>query len=150
MTYQPNANTALILARALHAPWNEGTRVIGRDLARKLDKKEGDEIMLGAAKFQIIGICFSRSTLENSSIIAPLAAVFDSRPRPLIRFGGQPLTLPGEITAFGILADPSLDAEGLKSLRKRLAAVQPGLEVSTTKPHKAERPAAPPPDDKAP
>jgi glycosyltransferase involved in cell wall biosynthesis len=34
MTYQPNENTALILARALHAPWNEGTRVIGRDLAR--------------------------------------------------------------------------------------------------------------------
>ncbi len=34
MTHQPNENTALILARALHAPWNEGTRVIGRDLAR--------------------------------------------------------------------------------------------------------------------
>src|SRR5215212_5550571 len=34
MTYQPNQNTALFLARALHAPWNEGTRVIGRDLAR--------------------------------------------------------------------------------------------------------------------
>jgi glycosyltransferase involved in cell wall biosynthesis len=34
MTRQPNEHTALILARALHAPWNEGTRVIGRDLAR--------------------------------------------------------------------------------------------------------------------
>src|SRR3954452_22118833 len=34
MIYQPNENTALLLARALHAPWNEGTRVIGRDLAR--------------------------------------------------------------------------------------------------------------------
>src|SRR5580765_5763750 len=34
MTHQPNQHAALILARALHAPWNEGTRVIGRDLAR--------------------------------------------------------------------------------------------------------------------
>jgi glycosyltransferase involved in cell wall biosynthesis len=34
MTYQNNEHTALFLARALHAPWNEGTRVIGRDLAR--------------------------------------------------------------------------------------------------------------------
>jgi len=34
MTYQLNQHAALILARALHAPWNEGTRVIGRDLAR--------------------------------------------------------------------------------------------------------------------
>jgi glycosyltransferase involved in cell wall biosynthesis len=34
MTYQPDESTALLLARALHAPWNEGTRVIGRDLAR--------------------------------------------------------------------------------------------------------------------
>jgi glycosyltransferase involved in cell wall biosynthesis len=34
VTYQPNENTALLLARALHTPWNEGTRVIGRDLAR--------------------------------------------------------------------------------------------------------------------
>jgi glycosyltransferase involved in cell wall biosynthesis len=34
VTYQPNEPTALLLARALHAPWNEGTRVIGRDLAR--------------------------------------------------------------------------------------------------------------------
>jgi glycosyltransferase involved in cell wall biosynthesis len=34
VTNQPNQNTALLLARALHAPWNEGTRVIGRDLAR--------------------------------------------------------------------------------------------------------------------
>ena len=33
MTHQPNQHTALFLARALHAPWNEGTRVIGRDLA---------------------------------------------------------------------------------------------------------------------
>ncbi|MEP7188558.1 MAG: glycosyltransferase family 4 protein, partial [Roseiflexaceae bacterium] len=34
MTYSNNEHTALLLARALHAPWNEGTRVIGRDLAR--------------------------------------------------------------------------------------------------------------------
>jgi len=34
VTHQPDEPTALILARALHAPWNEGTRVIGRDLAR--------------------------------------------------------------------------------------------------------------------
>jgi glycosyltransferase involved in cell wall biosynthesis len=34
VTNQPNQNTALVLARALHAPWNEGTRVIGRDRAR--------------------------------------------------------------------------------------------------------------------
>ena len=34
MIYQTNQTTALLLARALHAPWNEGTRVIGRDLAR--------------------------------------------------------------------------------------------------------------------
>jgi glycosyltransferase involved in cell wall biosynthesis len=34
MTYTNNEPTALLLARALHAPWNEGTRVIGRDLAR--------------------------------------------------------------------------------------------------------------------
>jgi glycosyltransferase involved in cell wall biosynthesis len=33
MTYSNNEKTALFLARALHAPWNEGTRVIGRDLA---------------------------------------------------------------------------------------------------------------------
>lgn len=34
MNHQPNETTALLLARAVHAPWNEGTRVIGRDLAR--------------------------------------------------------------------------------------------------------------------
>jgi glycosyltransferase involved in cell wall biosynthesis len=34
VTHQPNEPIALLLARALHAPWNEGTRVIGRDLAR--------------------------------------------------------------------------------------------------------------------
>ncbi|MEO7911917.1 MAG: glycosyltransferase family 4 protein [Roseiflexaceae bacterium] len=33
MTYSNNEHTALLLARALHAPWNEGTRVISRDLA---------------------------------------------------------------------------------------------------------------------
>lgn len=30
------AGTALILGRALHSPWNEGTRVIGRDIARAI------------------------------------------------------------------------------------------------------------------
>jgi glycosyltransferase involved in cell wall biosynthesis len=34
MIRERNVDTVLLLARALHAPWNEGTRVIGRDLAR--------------------------------------------------------------------------------------------------------------------
>jgi len=49
--------------------------IIGRDLARKLDKKEADDIQLGNAQFHIVGIYFSSSTLENSSVIAPLAAL---------------------------------------------------------------------------
>jgi glycosyltransferase involved in cell wall biosynthesis len=34
MTISTNQDQVLFLARALHAPWNEGTRVIARDLAR--------------------------------------------------------------------------------------------------------------------
>jgi glycosyltransferase involved in cell wall biosynthesis len=34
MTISTTEQTTLFLARALHAPWNEGTRVIARDLAR--------------------------------------------------------------------------------------------------------------------
>jgi hypothetical protein len=50
----------------------------------------------------------------------------------------EPSITSSNLTAFGIIADPSLDADGLKALRKRLAAIQPNLEVRTTKPRKAE------------
>jgi len=44
-----------------------------RDLARRLDKKEGGELTLyGSEKFQIVGIYFSRKPLENRSLIIPL------------------------------------------------------------------------------
>jgi glycosyltransferase involved in cell wall biosynthesis len=33
---RPNTGGALVVGRALHGPWNEGTRVIARDLARAL------------------------------------------------------------------------------------------------------------------
>lgn len=36
MAHERPARSLLVLGRALHAPWNEGTRVIGRDTARAL------------------------------------------------------------------------------------------------------------------
>jgi glycosyltransferase involved in cell wall biosynthesis len=36
MNRKQASGTALVLGRALHSPWNEGTRVIGRDLARAI------------------------------------------------------------------------------------------------------------------
>jgi hypothetical protein len=126
--------------------------IIGRDLARKLDKKEGDELVLGAVKFKIIGVYFSRSALENNSIIVPLAisqrlSLNDGALRNRFNNVGfndlRSLLLAdaGPLTAFGIIADPSLDADGLKAVRKNLAAASPNIEVRTTKPRKAEAPA---------
>jgi hypothetical protein len=119
--------------------------IIGRDLARKLDKKEGDTIEMGGAAFRIVGIYFSRSTLENNSLIGPPGnfesfIILNRAGQVLARGVNEPSFVSSTVTAFGIVADPSLDADGLKTLRKRLAAVQPGLEVSTTKPRKAEPP----------
>ncbi len=39
MKRKPTIGTALVLGRALHSPWNEGTRVIGRDIARAISSR---------------------------------------------------------------------------------------------------------------
>lgn len=111
--------------------------IIGRDLARKLDKKEGDEIELyGREKFTIVGVFFSRNPFENSILIIPLPEL------------QRLMNRPGEVTGFTVTAERSIDADGLKQLRKRLAAVEAGLNVLPVATRKPEASPAETTDEK--
>jgi hypothetical protein len=94
------------------------TVMIGTELANTLKKTAGDQIQMRGEKFIINDIFESPLALENQCVI-------------LSRKDFQWLTnQPGEVTAFAITAERRDDETSLEELRKRIEAVQPGLEVS--------------------
>jgi MacB-like periplasmic core domain len=97
--------------------------IIGRDLAKRLDKKEGDEITLyDSERFQIVGIYFSRKPLENRSLIVPLTEM------------QRLMNRPGQVNMISITAQRPIDDKGLETLRQRLKSAHPRLDVSFVQP----------------
>src|SRR5262249_55224538 len=96
--------------------------IIGRDLARQINKSVGDEIELyGTEKLEIVGIFFSNVTIENLTIVAPLKTV-------------QTLTHhPGEASSIGIIVNDPADKAAIDDLCNQVANLQPGLEIIKTK-----------------
>ena len=98
---------------------NERKAIVGKDLAAKLEKQVGDKIELyGDEQFEIVGIYESPIQLENNGLVVPLGEL------------QRLMNLPGKVTGFSIAAEHPIDAKGLEQLRQRVAAVQPGLEVT--------------------
>ena len=106
---------------------NDGRQaIIGRDLARTLNKTVGDEIELyQSEKFQIVGVYFSKNPFENNGVIVPLKELQLLMHRP------------GEISGITITATRPIDDRGLGELRDRLEALQPGLQAGL--PRKMEK-----------
>ena len=106
--------------------------MLGADLAKKLEKKVGDEIELYGETFKIVGIYESPLAEENSGVIVGL----EDLQRVVDR--------PDEVSAILITAERPTDEDGLEALRRRIEAVQPGLDVTTVRPSKLDSPAQPP------
>jgi hypothetical protein len=111
---------------------DQNAAVLGQNLATKLKKKIGDSIELCAReKFQIVGIYESPLDFENNGMVVPLET--------LQRVMGAPR----EVTGFAITAERPIDEQGLEELRRRLEAVQPGLEVTLLRREKKDIPTKP-------
>jgi hypothetical protein len=83
--------------------------MLGRELARRLDKKVGDQVELyGAWSFEVIGIYESPIKFENSGAVLPLAKL------------QQMMNRPGEVTGFNVVAKRPIDEAGLKDLAQRI------------------------------
>jgi putative ABC transport system permease protein len=92
--------------------------MIGTELAKKLNKKVGDDIDLFGNKFHVIGIYESPNSKESNSLIISLM--------DLQSLTGQFR----EVGGFAVAAERPMDEEGFEKLRHRIEAVQPGLEVT--------------------
>ena len=92
--------------------------IMGTELAKKLNKKVGDDIDLFDNKFQVIGIYESPNSKEGNGMIISLM--------DLQSFTNQFR----EVGGFAIAANRPMDEKGFEELRQLIEAVQPGLEVT--------------------
>ncbi len=95
--------------------------LIGKALATALDKHAGDQLSVyEGADFTIAGVFESFNVFENGAIIMPLADLQELMFRQ------------GEVTAFTVIGKQH-DRDFLVSLRDKIKALRPGLEVALTR-----------------
>ncbi len=91
--------------------------LVGRVLATNLKKKVGDTIDLFEEPFTIVGIYESPIVFENAGVVVLQEELQRLQHRP------------NEVAGFTITAKKPITDEGMEELRKRVEALQPGLEV---------------------
>jgi putative ABC transport system permease protein len=95
--------------------------MLGKVLARNLDKKVGDSIEVTPGEpFRVVGIYDTFNVFENGSIVMALDEL-----QPLI--GRQ-----GEVTYFTVTSDRK-DKQSLESLRKAIEGLKPGIAALATR-----------------
>ncbi len=84
--------------------------VLGEQLAKSINKKEGDSIELLGTTFQVIGIYRSFIVYENGSLVMPIRAMQKLMGRP------------GEVTGFALVLDDAVkkDEDKIKQVADRL------------------------------
>ncbi len=98
---------------------DERKAIIGKELAATLGKQVGDRIQLyGEYTFEIVGVYESPINFENNGLVIPLKEL------------QQLMSRPDEVTGFVIVAERPMDDKGLEELRKRLEAVDQGLQAT--------------------
>lgn len=97
-----------------------GEVVVGDQLAEVLELDLGSEVVLNFAPYRVVGISRFSSGIMRGTAIMPLTDAQDLLARP------------GQVTLFQVrLADPGKPG-ALEAARARIAALAPGLSVSTT------------------
>jgi putative ABC transport system permease protein len=95
---------------------HEKVLMLGAIAAEVLGKKVGDPVQVDTERFTVCGIYTSEALSENGAIVTPLGSMQDLTSRP------------GLVSFVNMKVDPSLDAEGIRQLRKTISRTLPGFK----------------------
>ncbi len=95
--------------------------LLGRVLARSLDKRPGDSLDVAGESFRVVGVFHSESIFENGSLIVPLATLQTMMGRE------------GQVTAFVISTDFPADGSKIAALAKEIESRIPGVMAEASK-----------------
>ena len=132
----PHLSSLTLAQGRWHAAGDQRRLVLGRLLARQLNKQVGDRVTLYGASFEVVGLFESPNVYENGSAILPLAEL-------------QTLTnQPGQVTSFLVTLDrsqPGLDpAEVARQIEQqgRVSAVTAAEGINSLRQIRTSRGAA--------
>ena len=106
-------------------PQGEGEALIGSTIAKKFNKKIGDQIEVKGSGFKVTGIFESKSMFEEGSVIVLLTQLQKIK------------KVPGKVTLFNLVVrkggfsggQPVNDVDQVERIRSQIAAMLPDTEV---------------------
>lgn len=105
--------------RSLKSTDRDGV-LLGKVLARNLDKKVGDSIELYGRPYKVVGVYESYNVYENGAVTMLLHVLQKETDRN------------GEVTGFTVVADPGAPRQAIGELKTRIEKLDPRLSVLST------------------